>query len=151
MNQAPISQHELRRYIINCMDAGVQESHSLYKRLGGYDGIAAIVETLFGLMREDQRFVRFGTGRSIESKKRAQQLTVEQICALSGGPCYYMGRDMKTSHAGLGITDAEWDANLELTKQALRKNGIAGGEEQEILALFERYRHDIVESSDQRS
>ena len=69
------------------MDADVQ-SQSLYQRLGGYDGIAAIIETLFGLMREDQRFARFGTGRSTESKKRAQQLTVEQICALSGGPCY---------------------------------------------------------------
>lgn len=132
------------------MDAEVQGPPSLYRRLGGYDGIAAIVETLFGLMREDQRFARFGTGRSTESKKRAQQLTVDQMCALAGGPCYYIGRDMKTSHAGLGITDAEWDANLELTKQALHKNGIAGNEEQEFLALFERYRHDIVESSGQR-
>lgn len=132
------------------MDASVREPHSLYRRLGGYDGIAAIIETLFGLMREDQRFARFGTGRSTESKKRAQQLTVEQICALSGGPCYYIGRDMKTSHAGLEITDAEWDANVELTKQALRKNKIAGSEEQEFLALFERYRRDIVESSGQR-
>lgn len=126
------------------------QAQSLYRRLGGYDGIAAIVETLFSLMREDQRFARFGTGRSTESKKRAQQLTVEQICALSGGPCYYIGRDMKTSHAGLEITDAEWAANLELTKQALRKNGIAGREEQEFLALVERYRPDIVESSGQR-
>lgn len=132
------------------MDARVPEPHSLYKRLGGYDGIAAIIETLFGLMREDSRFARFGTGRSTESKKRAQQLTVDQICAVSGGPCYHIGRDMKTSHAGLGITDVEWEAHRELTRQALRKNGIGGSEEQEFLALFERHRNDIVESSGQK-
>ena len=119
--------------------------------MGGYDGIAAIIESLFCLMREDARFARFETGRSTESKKRAQQLTVEQICALSSGPCYYIGRDMKTSHAGLGITDAEWEANLELTKKALLRNKITGSEEQEFLALFEHYRQDIVEISDQRS
>jgi hemoglobin len=55
---------------------------------------------------------------------------------------------MKTSHAGLGITDSEWEANLQLTKQALRKNGIGGIEEEEFLALFERHRRDIVESRD---
>jgi hypothetical protein len=54
-------------------------------------------------------------GRSIDSYQRARQLLVDQICSLSGGPCYYIGRDMKTSHVGLGITESEWDANLELT------------------------------------
>jgi hemoglobin len=133
------------------MDVGNQEATSLYRRLGGYNVIAAVVNDLFSLVRADARFGRFGTGRSDESKRRAQQLTVAQICSLSGGPCYYIGRDMKTSHAGLGITDAEWDANLELTKQALRKNGIGGNEELEFLELFERHRHDIVESSDRKS
>ena len=44
---------------------------------------------IFALMRSDARFARFGTGSSIDSKNRAQQLTVDQICSLSGGPCYY--------------------------------------------------------------
>jgi hypothetical protein len=76
---------------------------SLYKRLGGYDVIAAIIEDLFALMRADAKFACFGLGRGIDSRKRAQQLTVDQICSLAGGPCYYMGRDMKNSHAGLKI------------------------------------------------
>jgi len=118
---------------------------SLYGRLGGYDGIAAIVDDILALMRADARFARFGTGRSIDSKNRAQQLTVDQICSLTGGPCYYMGRDMKTSHAGLGITASEWEANLELTRLALRKNHVGEREQAEFLALLGRYKSDIVE------
>jgi hemoglobin len=119
---------------------------SLYQRIGGYDVIAKVIDDLFTQMRADPRFGRFGIGRSLDSRKRAQQLTVEQICALAGGPCYYTGRGMKDSHAGLNITRAEWDANLEMTRQALRKNGVASREEAEFLSLFERYRNDIVEA-----
>jgi hemoglobin len=129
------------------MNPGNQATESsLYKRLGGYDVIAAIVDDLFTLLRGDERFARFGMGRSIDSHKRAQQLIVDQICSLSGGPCYYIGRDMKTSHAGLGITDSEWEANLEFTRAALKKNGVGDRERAEFLSLFERYKSDIIEA-----
>jgi hemoglobin len=85
-------------------------------------------------------------GRSMDSHKRAQQLIVDQICSLSGGPCYYTGRDMKTSHAGLGITESEWDANLQHTRASLEKNGVGDREQAEFLSLFEQYKHDIVEA-----
>jgi hemoglobin len=68
------------------------------------------------------------------------------MSALSGGPCHYIGRDMKTSHRGLGITDAEWEANMKASDAALVKNGVAEAERAEFLALFERYRGDIVEA-----
>ncbi|PWT73421.1 MAG: group 1 truncated hemoglobin [Proteobacteria bacterium] len=118
---------------------------SLYRRLGGYDAIAAIIADLFQLLGEDERFRRFGPGRGLDSKARAQQLTVELICALAGGPCVYLGRDMKTSHHGLGITVEEWEANLALAARVLQKHGVAAQETQEFLGLFERFRADIVE------
>ncbi len=68
------------------------------------------------------------------------------MCALSGGPCHYIGRDMQTSHSGLGITDDEWEANMEASDAALVKNGVGDAERAEFLALFQRYRGDIVET-----
>ena len=53
---------------------------------------------------------------------------------------------MRDSHVGLNITRSEWEVNLELTQQALRKNGVASREEAEFVSLFERYRNDIVEA-----
>jgi hemoglobin len=129
------------------MNSDAQQAElSLYKRLGGYDTIASIIDNLFALMRTDVRFSRFGAGRSIDSRKRAQQLTVDQICSLAGGPCYYMGSDMKSSHAGLGITEEEWQANLELAKQSLQNHGVPDREQAEFLLIFERYKNEIVEA-----
>jgi hemoglobin len=73
---------------------------------------------------------------------------VDQICHLAGGPCVYIGRDMKTSHAGLRITDAEWDASIDYTRQALKHHNIGECEANEVIAIFEGYRGDIVESSE---
>ncbi len=107
--------------------------------------MAAIVADLFQRLKEDPRLVRFGQGRSLDSKVRVQQLTVEQLCALAGGPCTYLGRDMTTSHRGLGITEADWTANREHTVQVLQEHGIGEPEQSEFLDLFERYRGEIVE------
>jgi truncated hemoglobin YjbI len=118
---------------------------TLYQRLGGYDTIAGIIDDLFARLREDARFTRFAAGRSLDSHHRARQLLVDQLCALAGGPCYYIGRDMKTSHAGLAINEAEWTANLDHTRAALSRYGIPEAEQAEFLSLFTRYRDEIVE------
>ena len=129
----------------NAIMHGEMDQDSLYRRLGGYDSIAAIIADLFQLLKEDKRFTRFALGRSLDSRARAQQLTVELVCTLAGGPCLYLGRDMKTSHHGLGITAEEWDAEIALTAEVLAKHGVHEQEKREFLELFERYRADIVE------
>ena len=120
---------------------------TLYRRLGGYDVIAAVIDEFLSRFRSDPRFARFGAGRSLDSHQRARQLLVDQICSLAGGPCVYIGRDMKTAHAGLGITEAEWQANLQYASAALEKYGVALREKEEFLAIFQAYKDDIVEKS----
>jgi hemoglobin len=118
---------------------------TLYARMGGYDVIAAVIDELFARLRQDPRFERFSAGRSIDSFRRARQLLVDQMCALAGGPCVYIGRGMKTSHEGLGISEAEWDANMRHTQSALQKFGVAEAEQREFMEFFNRYKAEIVE------
>src|SRR5713101_9587413 len=77
---------------------------SLYKRLGGYDALAAVTDEFIGRLATDKTVGRFFVGASDNSKMRIRQLVVDQLCAATGGPCVYIGRDMKTAHKGLGIT-----------------------------------------------
>jgi hemoglobin len=114
--------------------------------MGGYDVIAAVIDGLFAILHDDPGFARFFGGRSEDSVIRSRQLLVDQMCALTGGPCRYIGREMKTSHRGLGITNVEWEANMKASDAALAKNGVGDAERAEFLALFERYRDDIVEA-----
>ena len=119
----------------------------LYLRLGGYDVIAGIIDDLYARMRSDPELQRFSAGRSVDSKNRARQLFVDQICALSGGPCIYIGRDMRTSHAGLGITRREWDQTMKHTAAALQKFKIQANEKEEFLGILERFQDEIIEEN----
>src|SRR2546423_1101780 len=85
------------------------QEKTLYQRLGGYDAVAAVVDDFIGRLIADDRFAKFFKGASDDSKKRIRQHIVDQFCAAAGGPCVYTGRDMKTSHKGLGITEDEWN------------------------------------------
>jgi len=120
---------------------------TLYRRLGGYDVIAAVIDEFLSRFRSDPRLARFGTGRSVDSHQRTRQLLVDQICWLAGGPCQYIGRDMKIAHAGLGITEAEWQTSIEYASAALEKCSMALKEKEEFLAIFQKYKGDIVEKS----
>jgi len=119
---------------------------SLYQRLGGYDVIAGIVDDFLGRMREDPAFQRFAA-RSLDSRNRARQLLVDQMCALSGGPCLYVGRDMKSSHAGLGISASEWDRMMKHATASLNKFHIRPKEQEEFLGIFEKFEGDIIEET----
>src|SRR4051812_40106384 len=88
--------------------AARQSGDTLYKRLGGYDAVAAVADDFIGRLATDKQLGKFLTGLSTDSKKRLRQLIVDQFCAVTGGPCIYIGRDMKTSHAGLGISESDW-------------------------------------------
>ena len=125
--------------------AGSRTEPSLYQRLGGYDVIAAAVDGMLKRQRSDPQLARFSTGRSEDSRQRGRQLVVDQLCALTGGPCVYTGRDMKSSHQGLGITENEWQRVLQYMRDAMSELKIPQREQDEVIALWTGYKSEIVE------
>lgn len=118
---------------------------SLYERLGGYDAIAAVVDDFIGRLISDKQLSRFFDGHSTDSKKRIRQHIVDQFCAAAGGPCIYTGRDMKTSHQGMGITEAQWDAAAKHLVATLDKFKVPAKEKGELLDFVTSLKKDIVE------
>ena len=121
------------------------QQKTLYARLGGYDAIAAVVDEFITRLATDKRFERFFTGFSDDSKKRLRQHILDQFCAAAGGPCVYTGREMRTSHKGLGITEADWDAAAKHLVAALDKYKVPETEKNELLAFVVTQKKDIVE------
>jgi hemoglobin len=118
---------------------------TLYKRLGGYDAIAAVTDDFVGRLAGDPGLSRFFTGHSTDSLKRIRQLVVDQLCFATGGPCVYIGRDTKTTHAGLGITEKDWETSVKLLVATLDKFNVPAKEKDEVLALASTLKKDIVE------
>jgi hemoglobin len=120
-------------------------SGSLYARLGGYDAIAAVTDDFIGRLAKDPALGKFFVGLSVNSQQRVRQLVVDQICAAAGGPCIYLGRDMKTVHKGLGITGADWTKAVGHFTATLEKFKVPAKERDELLAMVSKLKTDIVE------
>ena len=81
-------------------------SDTLYTRLGGYDAIVAVVNDLLPRLASDPALGRFWKHRGEDGVLREKQLLIDFLCASAGGPLYYTGRDMKTSHRGMRIRES---------------------------------------------
>jgi hemoglobin len=121
------------------------EKKSLYARLGGYDALAAVTDDFIGRLATDKQLGKFFTGHSEDSLKRIRQLVVDQLCAATGGPCVYVGRDMKTSHKGMGISKSDWDVAVKHLTATLDKFKVPAQEKGEVLAAIGSLEKDIVE------
>lgn len=118
---------------------------SLYKRLGGYDAIAAVTDDFITRLATDKSLSKFFVGHSDDSKKQIRQHIVDMVCMATGGPCAYSGRDMKTTHKGLGITEAEWTSSVNHFVATLNKFNVPKKEQDELIAIVATTKKDIVE------
>lgn len=123
----------------------MMKEKSLYHRLGGYDAVAAVVDDFIGRLVTNRALTRFFGGAGTDTQKRFRQHLVDQVCAVTGGPCVYVGRDMKTTHGGLGITEAEWQAAVNDLVASLDKFKVPDKEKNEFLTIVSSTKKDIVE------
>jgi len=115
---------------------------SLYDRLGGADGVAAISSALIDRVSSDPVL-----GRSFKDSKldRIKRLLAEQICELSGGPCHYSGDSMKEVHAGHHISQADFYGMVAALRDILKQRHVSQGATNELLRLLAPMKRDVVE------
>jgi hemoglobin len=126
-------------------NVSLSQEKTLYQRLGGYDAIAAVVDDFVAQLATDPSMSVFFKGHSTDSIKKIRMHIIDFICNAAGGPCAYTGRDMKTSHKGLGITEAQWNKSVEYLKNTLNKFKVPEKEQNELFAAVSSVKKDIVE------
>lgn len=124
-----------------CTSMQDKPQKSLYDRLGGKPAIQAVVDDFIGNVAADSRINGFFANTNIP---RLNSMLVNQICEATGGPCRYTGRDMKTAHAGMGVTDAHFNALVENLVKSLNKFNVPEKEKNELLAALASMKGDIV-------
>src|SRR5262249_22407475 len=117
---------------------------SVYKQLGGREGIAIIVDDFAANVLADNRInARFKALKPEQVSKFKSNLA-DQICDATGGPCSYLGGDMKTVHKGMNITEAEWNATVEALTKALDKNNVPANAKTALIGTLAPMKSDIV-------
>jgi hemoglobin len=114
---------------------------TLYERLGGVDALRAVTEEFEARAGKDprisQKFARTDLGRLTKE-------FVDQLCEATGGPCSYTGRNMKETHANMGVTNGEFDAFMEVLGGVLDDFKVPKADQQELASLITPFRGEIV-------
>jgi hemoglobin len=121
------------------------EEKTLYARLGGYDAIAAVADNLVARLMADPRLGRFWANRGEDGVRREKQLLVDFLCHSAGGPLFYTGRDMKTSHKGMRISEEDWAAFLGHVNATLDEFKVPAAERAMVVGFVQSTKADIVE------
>jgi hemoglobin len=120
-------------------------TESLYKRLGGYAAISAVVDDLAERLAKNEQLGRFYTHRGVDGVAREKQLTKDFITAKTGGPLYYTGRNMKLAHAGMRMNKSDWTIFMKLVNETLNKFVVPPQEKKEVINFIDSLSDVIVE------
>ena len=120
-------------------------SDTLYRRLGGYDAIVAVVDDLLARLKADAQLGRFWQHRGKDGVLRERQLLINFLCSSAGGPLIYVGRDMTTAHKGMGISDSDWQAFIGHVDDTLSTFEVPEDERTSVLGFIGGLKADIVE------
>lgn len=119
---------------------------TLYERLGGYDAICAVANDLLPRLQGDARLARYWQHRGEDGVRREKQLLIDFLCSSAGGPLFYTGRDMKTSHKGMRINEADWSAFLGHLNATLEAFKVPQAERDQVVGFVQSTKADIVEA-----
>lgn len=120
----------------------------LWERLGGEAGVRAVTREFITMAAKDPKSNIDRNGNypfTKERIERVEQLVVEQVSSVTGGPLKYTGRDMKNAHQGMKITEAEFNASAVHLITAMKKLGVAQAEIDEFVGLVSSLKDQIVE------
>ena len=114
----------------------------LYDRIGGRDALLGLVKDFIeDRVQKDARISPYFAKVDIPG---LEHKLVDQLCAATGGPCTYIGKDMKAAHAGLGVDATAFDAMVDDFTESLKQFKVGYREQQELLAMLGAMRSEIV-------
>ena len=117
------------------------ELRPVLEDFGGREGLDRLMDTFMAGLLADERMGPFFANADQERVKR--QLA-EQFCAILGGGCAYSGRDMKSSHAGLGIDRADFNRLVEVLQVAMNEHKVPFRAQNKLLAKLAPMHREIV-------
>jgi hemoglobin len=128
-------------------NAWAQAPKSLYDRLGGKAAIVAVVDDFVANCAADKRINTFFAATAADKNRLAafKNKLVDQICEAAGGPCKYTGKDMKAAHAGMSISNSDFNALVEDLTKSLATFKVGKAEQDQLLGVLGPMRALIVE------
>ena len=129
--------------------AEAAEEKSLYERLGIYP-IAATVDDLVDRLYVNGTLNANPAVKAVHDRQGQagfKVLLTAWVVEKTGGPKMYPGLPLDKAHAHLNITDREFDVVMNEAATTFYKFNVPEREFDELMALLERYRPQVVTAS----
>jgi hemoglobin len=88
----------------------MSELPSLYERLGGEAAVDAAVDIFYRKVLADERISHYFDTVDMDTQRNKQKAF---LTFAFGGPNGYAGKDMRTAHAKMNLSETEFDAVME--------------------------------------
>jgi hemoglobin len=126
---------------------------SLYERLGGVYGIAAVVDHFSDQLVEkrtipENAFIsKWNTDSSPTRLAGLKFLRTLWVCAIAGGPFEYTGQPLRDAHFKFAIKPEEFDAVAQVLADSLDHFQVPQREKDEVLGAFAAFKPDVTAGS----
>lgn len=117
------------------------ELRPVFEEFGGEAGLVALMEEFMSILLADERMRPFF---EFADQALVKRHLVEQFCVILGGPCTYTGRDMRMTHASMGVDRADFNALVEDLQLAMDRRGIPFRAQNKLLEKLAPMYRDIV-------
>ncbi len=117
---------------------------TLYDRLGQKPAIEVVTDKFLANVVADSRINAAFAHLDADGVAHLRTMLVDQICSATGGPCEYKGKSMREAHAGMGITEDQFNALVEDLIHALDDAGVQPADRDALIGALGGMKGDIV-------
>jgi len=113
----------------------------LYDRLGGREGIAAVVDDFYAQLVGDDKLGEFFEGSDIQ---RLRETQTAFLCEAAGGPETYDGPPIREAHLHVPFTPAHIERAVELLYRSLDEYGVTGEDADAVVEAVAAYQEELL-------
>ena len=121
------------------------DQETLYDRLGGQEGIRAVVDDFYDRLRADEELGEFFDGANMEMLRRTQ---TDFLCEAAGGPETYDATPVREAHVDVPFTPDHIQRAVELLYESLEAFDVADDDADAVVGAIAQYEDDLLASEE---
>ena len=118
---------------------------TLYERLGGHEGIRAVVDDFYDRLVADEEIGPFFEGSDTELLRRTQ---TDFLCEAAGGPETYDAAPIREAHLHVPFTPEHIQRAVELLEESLDAFDVPEEDAEKVVGAVAAYESELLASSE---
>jgi len=116
-------------------------SDELYERLGGREGIRAVVDDFYDALADDSQVGVFFEDVKLE---KLRQVQTDFLCEAAGGPESYDDEPVREAHADVPLEPSDVRQAVAVLRETLESHGVTESDTEAVVEVIAAHKKDLV-------